>query len=90
MILADVVGRIWSDRHVPALKGQRMVVVAAVADGTLHVALDLVDVEAGNRVIVATDEAVQATSTCNAADAAVVARVAGHDPLPDADTNGSP
>lgn len=79
MLLAEVVGRVWSDRQVPGLDGRRLVEVREVGSGTTHVAVDLVEVSAGNRVLVATDEAVQQALPGVPADAAVVALVAGTD-----------
>jgi ethanolamine utilization protein EutN len=82
MLLAEVTGRLWNDRQVPALDGRRFVMVRELSGRDLHVAVDLIDVAAGDTVLVATDEAAQAAAGSEAAiDAAVVALVAGADGL---------
>ena len=80
MILAEVTGRIWSERELPALAGRRLVTARTAAGETL-VAVDLIDVSDGNVVLIATDEAAQAAIDGDGAglDAAVVALVAGGD-----------
>lgn len=83
MILGEVVGRIWADRQVSGLDGRRLVVVRRLPGDDLFVAVDLIDVRTGNTVLVSTDEAVQVELGAAPVDAAVVARVAGMDPLPD-------
>lgn len=79
MLVARVLGRVWSDRQVPGLDGHRMLVVRDLGSDTIHVAVDLVDATAGNTVIVATDEAAQAQLGGVPVDAAIVALVAGTD-----------
>jgi len=81
-MLGRVTGRIWSEREISALGSQRLVVVQA-GGGESVVAVDLVDVAAGNVVLLATDEAAQAAVGGDPAgiDAAVVALVAGADRL---------
>lgn len=81
-MLGRVTGRIWSEREISALGSQRLVVVQA-AGGKSVVAIDLIDVSAGNVVLLATDEAAQAAVGGDPAgiDAAVVALVAGADRL---------
>ncbi len=56
----------------------------AAGSGELVVAVDLIDVAAGNIVLLATDEAAQAAAGGDAAgiDAVVIALVAGADDLP--------
>ncbi|CAN5805854.1 hypothetical protein BH23ACT10_BH23ACT10_07520 [soil metagenome] len=81
MLLARVVGRVWSDRQVAGLDGHRMVVVREFGTDATHVAVDLVDTAAGNTVIVATDDAAQAQLGASPVDAVVVALVAGMDRL---------
>lgn len=85
MILGEVTGRIWSEREISALGGRRLVVVRALRSGDAVVAVDLIDVAAGNLVLLATDEAAQAAAGGDGAgiDAAVVALVAGADRLDD-------
>lgn len=83
MILADVVGRIWSDRQLSGLDGKRMVVVRDEAGARL-VAVDLIDVTTGDVVLIATDEAAVQVGGAPI-DAVVVARVAGMDPTVDGD-----
>ena len=82
MILAEVTGRIWSERELPSLQSHRLV-SARAARGEVLIAVDLIDVAAGNVVLIATDEAAQAAVPGDAAgiDAAVVALVAGADRL---------
>ncbi|HSK35535.1 MAG TPA: EutN/CcmL family microcompartment protein [Actinomycetota bacterium] len=83
MLLAEVLGRVWADRQVPDLDGRRMVLIRDLSTSAAHVAVDLVDVAAGNTVLVATDDAAQTATGGAAVDAAVVALVAGADRLPD-------
>ena len=79
MLLARVLGRVWSDRQVAGLDGHRLLVVRDLGSGTAHVAVDLVDATAGNTVIVTTDDAAQAELGGTPIDAVVVALVAGSD-----------
>jgi ethanolamine utilization protein EutN len=79
MLVARVLGRIWSDRQVPGLDGHRMLVVRDLGSDTTHVAVDLVDATAGTTVLVATDEAAQAQLGGAPVDAVIVALVAGTD-----------
>jgi ethanolamine utilization protein EutN len=82
MLLGEVTGRLWNDRQLAPLDGQRFVVVREIGAGAMHVAVDLVEVAAGDVVLVATDEAAQAAAGTRAGiDAAVVALVAGADGL---------
>ncbi len=82
MILGVVVGRVWNERQVSGLDGRRLVTVR-VPGGAALVAVDLVEVAAGNTVLVATDEAAQlaAGGSGGGIDAAVVSLVAGADEL---------
>jgi len=84
VILGTVVGRVWSERQVSGFEGRRLVSVRSSA-GEAVVAVDLIEVAAGNVVLLATDEAAQAAAGGNAAgiDAAVVALVGGADHLQD-------
>jgi ethanolamine utilization protein EutN len=82
MLVGEVMGRIWNDRQVPDLERRRLVVVRERGSGATIVAVDLIDVAAGNTVLVATDEAASAAAGAAAIDAAVVARVSGADVLP--------
>jgi microcompartment protein CcmK/EutM len=82
MLLAEVLGRVWSERQVADLDGRRMVLVRELSTSATHVAVDLVDVAAGNTVLVVTDDAAQTAVGGAAVDAAVVALVAGADRLP--------
>ena len=82
MLLAEVLGRVWAERQVPDLDGRRMVLVRELSTSATHVAVDLVDVAAGNTVLVLTDDAAQTATGGAAVDAAVVALVAGTDRLP--------
>jgi ethanolamine utilization protein EutN len=59
-----------------------MVLVQDLSTSAAHVAVDLVDVTAGNTVLVVTDDAAQTATGGAAVDAAVVALVAGADRLP--------
>jgi len=83
MLLAEVVGRVWNDREIPALQGRRLVLVRELGSGATLVAVDLVEVAAGNTVLVAEEQAAQAAAGA-AVDAAVVALVSGADALPEA------
>lgn len=83
MLLGEVVGRVWADRQVEGLDGHRMVLVRDIANGHTLVSVDLVGVSAGNRVLVATDDAAQSMFEGGAPiDAVVVALVAGVDEEP--------
>jgi microcompartment protein CcmK/EutM len=81
MILGEVVGRVWNDRQVPGLQGHRLLLVRDLAGGGRLVAIDLVEVAAGDVVLVAQEEAAQAAAGAPV-DAAVVALVGGADALP--------
>ena len=81
MILGEVVGRVWNDREVPELRGRRLLLVHALAGDEQLVAVDLIEVGAGDIVLVAQEEAAQAVAGAPV-DAAVVALVAGADVLP--------
>jgi microcompartment protein CcmK/EutM len=89
MLLAEVLGRVWAERQVRDLDGRRMVLVRELSTSATHVAVDLVEVAAGNTVLVVTDDAAQ-TATGAAVDAAVVALVAGADRLPTPPTSPRP
>jgi ethanolamine utilization protein EutN len=90
VILGEVVGRLWNDRQVAGLEGHRFVVVRAVDGGGTLVAADLVEVAAGNVVLVATDEAAQAAvGQAAGIDAAVVSLVGGADALGELRTAGA-
>ncbi|MEK6438980.1 PEP/pyruvate-binding domain-containing protein [Pseudonocardia sp. T1-2H] len=82
MVLGEVVGRVWADRQLPTLAGRRLVLVRSLDDGSLTVAVDLVEVGAGVTVLVSTDEAAAAASGESTIDAAVVALVADYDARP--------
>lgn len=79
MIAGEVMGRLWNDRQVHDLEQHRLVTVRT-HDGGLIIAVDLVEVSAGNVVIVATDESAHAAigKYC-AIDAAVIGLVGGAD-----------
>lgn len=85
MILAQVTGRLWSERQVAGLEPYRLVTARALGDdsGEQLVAVDLIEVAAGNVVVLATDEGAQAAVQTDGAgiDLAVVALVAGADVL---------
>lgn len=83
MILGEVVGRVWNERQVRGLEGRRLVSVRTSAVEGAIVAVDLIEVAAGNLVLLATDEAAQAAAggTAGGVDAAVVALVSGADDL---------
>jgi ethanolamine utilization protein EutN len=87
MLLAEVLGRVWAERQVTDLDGRRMVLVRELSTSATHVAVDLVDVAAGNTVLVVTDDAAQTAVGGAAIDAAVVALVAGADQLPTSPTS---
>ena len=90
MLLAEVLGRVWAERQAPDLDGRRMVLVRDLSTSAAHVAVDLIDVAAGNTVLVATDDAAQTATGGAAVDAAVVALVAGADRLPDTPKSPKP
>ncbi|MBW3606615.1 MAG: hypothetical protein KY460_17245, partial [Actinobacteria bacterium] len=71
MLVARVLGRIWSDRQVDGLNGHRMLVVRDLGSGATQVAVDLVDAASGNTVLVATDEAAQVQLPGTPVDAVV-------------------
>ena len=81
MILGEVVGRVWNDRQVPGLQGRRLLLVRDLAGDAQLVAVDLVEVAAGDVVLVVQDDAAQVAAAAPV-DAAVVAVVAGADELP--------
>ena len=78
-MLGEVVGRIWFDRQLPQLEGRRMVVVRDVSTAQMHVAVDLIGVSAGDRVVLTTDEAAMAAADNAPVDAVVIALVSGTD-----------
>ncbi|WP_033292569.1 EutN/CcmL family microcompartment protein [Amycolatopsis jejuensis] len=77
MIIGNVVGRLWNDRQIPSLADRRLVVVRQ-SDGAITVAADLIDVAAGNTVLLTCDDAAQEIAGTGI-DAAVVALVSGAD-----------
>jgi len=79
MILGQVVGRVWSDRQLPALVGRRFLLVRAVSSEEMTVAVDLLDVGVGATVLIATDEAAAAACGESSVDAAVVALVSEYE-----------
>jgi ethanolamine utilization protein EutN len=85
VILGEVTGRLWSERQVAGLEAHRLVTVRPAGRADALVAVDLVDVTAGNVVVLATDEGAQAAvgGSAPGVDLAVVALVAGVD-APDA------
>jgi ethanolamine utilization protein EutN len=87
MLMAEVLGRVWAERQVADLDGRRMVLVRELSTSATHVAVDLIDVAAGNTVLVVTDDAAQTAVGGAAVDAAVVALVAGADQLPTPSTS---
>lgn len=91
MLLGDVVARVWTDRQLDGLHGQRMVQVRDRDNDSSLVAIDLIGVSVGNRVLIATDEAAQAVCR-GPVDAVVIALVAGVDQenaqLPSTQTQG--
>ena len=78
-MIGTVIGRVWSDRQLPALTGRRLVLVASLTTERREVAVDLMDAGPGVTVLVATDEAAAAAVGDPAVDAAVVALVSGWD-----------
>lgn len=82
MLVAEVLGRVWNDREVPALQGRRLVLVRVLDTGASLVAVDLVEVARGNTVLVAEEEAALVAAG-TAVDAAVVGLVGGADELPE-------
>jgi ethanolamine utilization protein EutN len=90
MLVAEVLGRVWAERQLPDLDGRRMVLVRDLSTSAAHVAVDLIDVAAGNTVLVVTDDAAQTATGGAAVDAAVVALVAGADQLPGPATSPTP
>jgi ethanolamine utilization protein EutN len=82
MLLAEVLGRVWAERQLADLDGRRLVLVRELSTSATHVAVDLVDVTAGNTVLVVTDDAAQTAVGGAAVDAVVVALVAGADQFP--------
>jgi microcompartment protein CcmK/EutM len=84
MLLGEVVGRIWFARQIPELEGRRMVVVRDESTDGVHVAVDLIGVSRGNRVVVATDEAA-VTAADAPVDAVVIALVSGMDEVSEPD-----
>ena len=53
MLLAEVVGRVWNERELPALRGRRLLLVRDLDSGRAAVAVDLVEASPGNTVLVA-------------------------------------
>lgn len=90
MLLAEVLGRVWAERQLPDLDGRRMVLVRELSTSAAHVAVDLIDVAAGNTVLVVTDDAAQTATGGAAVDAAVVALVAGADQFPTSPASPTP
>jgi ethanolamine utilization protein EutN len=82
MMIAEVVGRVWSDRQLPGLTARRLVMVRDLSGGATHVAVDLLDAGVGTTVLVATEEAAAAACGESLADAAIVALVSDYDPIP--------
>lgn len=78
MMLGVVVGRLWNDREVKSLAEHRLVVVDV--GGSLVVAADLIDVAAGNTVLLASDDAAQRLAG-DGVDSAIVSLVSGADHL---------
>ena len=81
MWLGTVTGRVWADRALPQLAGRRLVLVADALSTRHEVAVDLVDAGVGSQVLVTTDESAASACGESTVDLAVVALVAGHDPL---------
>ena len=81
MILAKVVGRVWSDRQVDQLEAVRLLACRSIDDERLLVAVDLVQAATGSTVLVVCDEVASRAANGAATDAAIVALVAGTDPL---------
>ena len=81
-MLGKVVGRVWSERQLPALTGRRLVLVQGIDTDRREVAVDLVDAAPGLTVLVATDEAAAAAADDPTVDAAVVALISGWDTEP--------
>ncbi len=81
MILATVVGRVWPDRRLEPLEGARLLTCRSLGDGSLVVAVDLVDAAVGTTVLLMTDDAAAAVSPDLPTDAAIVAIVGGMDPI---------
>ncbi len=79
MMLATVVGRVWSDRQLDGLTGRRLLIVQELEGSARQVAVDLIDVGIGAIVLVATDEAAAAASGEATVDAAVIALVSNYD-----------
>jgi microcompartment protein CcmK/EutM len=79
MLLGTVIGRVWSDRPLPALSGRSLLIVRDLLDGSTTVAVDLLEVGVGATVLVTTKEAAAAASGVSAVDAAIVALVANYD-----------
>jgi hypothetical protein len=53
-------GRIWPERAISSLAGDRLVTALAAGAGGPIVAIDPIDVSAGNSVLPVTDEAARA------------------------------
>ncbi|MFI5612606.1 EutN/CcmL family microcompartment protein [Amycolatopsis sp. NPDC051903] len=79
MILGRVIGRAWADRQLPGLATRRLVLVRAIGDDALTVAVDLLDSSPGATVLVTTDEAAAAATGEATVDAAVIALVSDYD-----------
>ncbi len=81
MIVAEVVGRVWNDRQIAGLQGRRLLLIRDLAGDAQLVAVDLMEVAAGDTVLVVQDDAAQAAVGAPV-DAAVIALVGGADELP--------
>lgn len=80
-MVAEVTGRVWNEREISGLQQHRLVTVRPAGTQETLVAVDLVDVAAGNLVLLASDEGAQAAVGGDApgVDLAVVALLAGAD-----------
>lgn len=78
MILGEVVARVWTDRQLDGLHGQRMVQIRDRDNQSSLVAVDLIGVSVGNRVLISTDEGAHDVMR-GPTDAVVIALVAGVD-----------
>lgn len=81
MIHARVIGRVWVDKKVDALESRRFLTCRAIDSGATLVAVDLIEAAVGSEVLVVRDEAAVLASGGTATDAAVVALIAGSDPI---------
>ena len=80
MLLGTVVGRVWVDRQIDDLHGQRLVLVAH-GDNHQLVAVDMLDAGMGHQVLISTDDAARAVSGLDGVDAVIVALVTGTDEI---------